>query len=178
MPDVAVDLPRTGGAYVLLICLKERLALEIPAFRDKTLEPGHYAYCGSAYGPGGIRARVSRHLRADKSMRWHVDRLTAAGRLLQIGVRVSGRECDLVAELQRRGGLMALSGFGSSDCAKCAAHLVHLPGGVALPTGIFDLVVPPQLEPHGASDRMPEADGGHAFTNTGLAGMLTAAPSA
>jgi Uri superfamily endonuclease len=44
----------------------------MPAFRGKSLSPGLYAYCGNAYSPGGIRARVSRHRRAGKPLRWHL----------------------------------------------------------------------------------------------------------
>jgi Uri superfamily endonuclease len=148
MPDAAPELPREGGAYVLLIHLDRKLYLHIPAFRGKSLAPGLYAYCGSAYGPGGIRARVSRHLRTDKTMRWHVDRLTAAGRIEQAGIRVAGRECDLVTELLANGGSAALPKFGSSDCRTCPAHLLRLPGGKNLPEGIFDLVVSCDWEAH------------------------------
>lgn len=148
MPDAAVDLPRDAGAYVLLIRLDERLPLDIPAFRGMSLAPGLYAYCGSAYGPGGIRARVSRHLRAGKSMRWHVDRLTAAGRVERAGIRIGGRECDLVIKLLADGGSPALPKFGSSDCRTCPAHLLRVPDDKSLPTDIFDLVVSGEWEVH------------------------------
>lgn len=142
MPDAAADLPRAPGAYSLLIRLDRLLVLDMPAFRGKTLAPGLFAYCGSAYGPGGIRARVSRHLRAGKPLRWHVDRLTAAGCVLQAGLSISGRECDLVAGIRSCGGIAALPGFGSSDCAACEAHLLRLPDGADLPAEIFDIVLP------------------------------------
>lgn len=141
MWDVADNLPRRPGAYALLIQLDRQLMLDIPAFRGKSLKPGHYAYCGSAWGPGGIRARVSRHLRTDKPMRWHVDRLTAAGRVLQAGLLCSGRECDLVANLRSRGGTVAHPGFGSSDCTICEAHLLRLADDECLPKDFFDLVL-------------------------------------
>ena len=141
MPDAAAELPRDSGAYVLLIRLATQLDLDISAFSGKSLLPGLYAYCGSAYGPGGIRARVSRHLRNDKPMRWHVDRLTAAGRVEQVGIRIGGRECDLVGEFLTRGSLAELPGFGSSDCRTCPAHLLSLQDGKNLPEEIFDLVI-------------------------------------
>jgi Uri superfamily endonuclease len=40
------------------------------------LPAGRYLYCGSAKGPGGLKARLSRHMRRGKSVRWHIDRLT------------------------------------------------------------------------------------------------------
>lgn len=124
---VAGNLPCQGGAYALLIRLNEPLQLDIPRFRGHSLAPGLYAYCGSAYGPGGIRARVSRHLRTGKSTRWHIDRLTAAGKIQQIAIRPGGQECALVGKILASGGTVALPGFGSSDCRQCPAHLLELP---------------------------------------------------
>lgn len=139
-PDAADDPPRDAGAYILLIRLEAILPLDMPAFHGKSLMPGHYAYCGNAYGPGRVRARVSRHLRADKPLRWHVDRLTAAGRVEQAGFRIGGRECDLVGELLACGGLAVLPGFGSSDCRTCTAHLLRMPDDNNFPQESFDLV--------------------------------------
>jgi Uri superfamily endonuclease len=141
MPGAVGELPREAGAYVLLINLGGPLSLDMPAFRGKSLAPGLYGYCGSAFGPGGIRARVSRHLRGDKPMRWHVDRLTVAGRVEQAGIRIGGRECDLAGELLARGCMAVLPGFGSSDCRGCPAHLLRMPDDNSLPKEIFDLVV-------------------------------------
>ena len=50
----------------------------MPRFGKLTLAAGQYAYVGSAHGPGGLRARVGRHLRAEKPLHWHIDYLTAA----------------------------------------------------------------------------------------------------
>lgn len=141
MPDAVGELPPEAGAYVLLIDLARPLSLDLPAFRGTEVAPGLYGYCGSAYGPGGIRARVSRHLRDDKAIRWHVDHLTTAGRVAQIGIRVGGHECDLVGVLLARGGMAVLPGFGSTDCRLCPAHLLRIPDGAGLPAEIFDLVV-------------------------------------
>ncbi len=111
------------GAYVLLIELGAPLALEVAS-----LPAGRYAYCGSAYGPGGLKARIGRHLRRDKPMRWHVDHLTKAGRVVDVQAVPGGRECDLLARvLEMAGASVPVPGFGSSDCRRCPAHLVALP---------------------------------------------------
>lgn len=144
MQDAVDELPREAGACVLLIRLDNALHLDMVAFSGKSLGPGLYVYCGSAYRPGGIRARVSRHLRAGKPMRWHVDRLTAVGQIEQVGVRIGGRECDLVSELILHRGLPVLPGFGSAECRACPAHLLRLPNGGNLSVDIFDLAVPGQ----------------------------------
>lgn len=127
---MAEPLPVEPGAYLLLIELAAPLALDIPRLGAATLAPGRYAYGGSAYGPGGLRARIGRHLRRDKPPRWHVDRLTAAGRVIGVRAVPGGRECALVRDLLAVPGTsVPLPGFGSSDCRSCPAHLVMLPAG-------------------------------------------------
>lgn len=117
------DLPRAPGAYILVIDLDTPLAVETGAFRA-SLAPGRYAYCGSAYGPGGIAARVARHLRRAKRTRWHVDQLTAAGRIVEVGYTPGGRECELLDRvLASADAQIPVPAFGSSDCRRCAAHL-------------------------------------------------------
>ena len=56
------DLPATPGAYVLLLTADTPVVLNMPRFGKLTLAAGQYAYVGSAHGPGGLRARVGRHL--------------------------------------------------------------------------------------------------------------------
>lgn len=121
-------LPAEPGAYVLLIELTVPLALDIPRLGTTMLAPGRYAYCGSAYGPGGLRARIGRHLRRNKSQRWHVDRLTAAGRVVGLRTVPGGQECTLLGDLLDLPGVsVPVPGFGSSDCRTCPAHLLTLP---------------------------------------------------
>ena len=123
------SLPADRGAYALLIRLDLPWSPGIRTLPDRMLRPGPYIYCGSAYGSGGLRARVARHLRAGKPAHWHVDRLTAAGRVEGLAVRIGGRECDLVAAFLACGAAVALAGFGSSDCRRCASHLLAAPAG-------------------------------------------------
>ncbi len=125
---MAEPLSREPGAYLLLIDLAAPLALGIPRLGAATLAPGRYAYGGSAYGPGGLRARIGRHLRADKTPHWHVDHLTAAGQVVAIRAVPGARECALLRDLLTVPGTsVPVPGFGSSDCRTCPAHLVMLP---------------------------------------------------
>lgn len=127
----ALDAPVSPGAYVLWL----RLDAPLTATAGKIvarLEPGDYLYCGSARGPGGLRARLARHMRRDKRAHWHVDQLTLAGNVLGAFIDEGGDECALNAAL---GGFpIPLPGFGSSDCPRCAAHLRLWPKGAALPS--------------------------------------------
>ncbi len=123
-------LPADAGAYLLRIELAAPLVLPTSSLGTATLPPGRYAYCGSAYGPGGLRARIGRHLRSEKSLHWRVDHLTAAGRITGVRAVPGGNECDLLRELLEHQGVSApVPGFGSSDCRTCPAHLVMLPAG-------------------------------------------------
>ncbi|WP_296520394.1 DUF123 domain-containing protein [Rhodoplanes sp.] len=99
----------------------------------KTLPAGRYLYCGSARGPGGLRARIARHLRRRKTLRWHVDRLTTRGTVFAVWAIPGGDECDLVARLAALP--VPLPGFGSSDCRRCRSHLLAWPEGVELGLG-------------------------------------------
>lgn len=118
----ATTIPAVAGAYVLLV----RLEVPLPP-----LLPGRYLYCGSAKGPGGLRARLGRHLRKGKALRWHVDRLTEAGVAEGAWVFPGGDECALVAALGHLP--MPWPGFGSSDCRVCRSHLLAWPEGEVLP---------------------------------------------
>jgi Uri superfamily endonuclease len=120
-------LTAAPGAYMLFIELEGALALPATSRGSRILAPGRYAYCGSAYGPGGLRARLRRHLKREKALRWHIDHLTTAGRIFALGLAPGGQECALFEDLSRHPGVeVPLAGFGSSDCASCPAHLLRI----------------------------------------------------
>jgi len=119
------DAPAGKGAYVLALRLDEPVGLAIGG-HTAIIEPGAYVYSGSAYGPGGIRARLSRHLRRDKKLHWHVDRLTLAASAIEALALEAGSECAIVETLSRSAAFIpALAGFGSSDCRTCPTHLLR-----------------------------------------------------
>ncbi|MBI5878890.1 MAG: GIY-YIG nuclease family protein [Chloroflexi bacterium] len=114
------------GTYALLIRLPRRIRLAIGALGVHDFPPGWYVYVGSALGPGGLRARVARHLRADKHPHWHIDRLLAAGQVrgLWLAPGPERRECDLAQALMRANdSRIPVAGFGAGDC-DCTSHLL------------------------------------------------------
>ncbi len=119
--------PRSpAGAYLLLL----RITRPVPPparLGPAPLPPALYLYCGSARGPGGIRARCLRHLLSTREPHWHIDRLC---RTATAGLAVpfpGGEECRLLATLLAQPGTaVARRGFGSSDCRRCPAHLLVL----------------------------------------------------
>ena len=130
------DLPATPGSYALLLKVDAPFVLDMPRLGKVTLAAGQYAYVGSAHGPGGLRARVGRHLRVEKPLHWHIDYLTAAVPVVHVvAVASTARlECTWVKRLLAlNGASVPAPGFGSSDCRSgCPAHLVRLPDGLKL----------------------------------------------
>lgn len=115
------------GSYVLLIRLASPCDVVLRG-KSSVLEPGLYAYCGSAKGPGGLKARIERHRRRDKKIHWHVDQVTTQVPVLKVGVSFDLSECNLVDLLVKQPGVgFPISGFGSTDCKDCESHLLKLP---------------------------------------------------
>ena len=127
--------PSAPGAYILQVDIAESVLVTIAGRSPTELTAGRYLYCGSAKGPGGLRARLARHMRHGKSVHWHIDQLTERGIIIGSWIVPNGRQCELVAML---GSLpMPIPGFGSSDCRRCRSHLLYRPTGMSVPlTGL------------------------------------------
>lgn len=124
-----LDLPRTPGTYVLVLLLPAREMVDVGALGRREFPGGIYLYTGSAFGPGGVRARIGRHLRSRKKLHWHIDYLLPQDRTREVWVLPSDHTVEhRVARRLREHPLttVPVRGFGSSDCS-CAAHLVYLP---------------------------------------------------
>lgn len=121
-------LPSAGGNYVLFLRLSKPAAVHVGRLGKHFFQPGIYAYVGSAFGPGGLRARLGRHLRPGPVRRWHIDHLRSRSKVAEVWWSRTPGNLEHVwtaALLNLRGAVMPVKGFGSSDC-KCPAHLVRL----------------------------------------------------
>ena len=127
----ADEAPSLPGAYAMAIELTDKVAVTLRGRSPIALPAGRYLYCGSAKGPGGLKARLSRHMRRGKSLRWHVDQLTERGLVVGSWIFPGGEECELVRMCSHLAAPIA--GFGSSDCATCCSHLLHWSNGEELP---------------------------------------------
>ncbi|MBP8974534.1 MAG: GIY-YIG nuclease family protein [Anaerolineae bacterium] len=127
-------LPALPGTYALVLRLDRSVVLVAGRLAPATLRPGLFVYVGSARGPGGLRGRVSRHLRANKRAHWHIDALTALAPVTRVWMVESAerRECLWAGALRALPDVtVPIAGFGASDCT-CDAHLLALsPGGMA-----------------------------------------------
>jgi len=113
------------GTYALVMSSSRRRIVQAGRIGKLPVRPGVFIYVGSAFGPGGLVARISRHRQRKKRLRWHVDYLRAVTRLEGVWYSFgrSRRECQW-AEVLREMPLatVPLTGFGSSDCT-CPSHL-------------------------------------------------------
>lgn len=111
------------STYQLLIHLKSSCLIRIGALGEHRFPPGYYVYTGSA--KRNIEARIARHVRKEKALRWHIDYLTTAPQASVIETRTySEEECKLNQSLE---GKIVVAGFGASDCRSgCGAHLKYL----------------------------------------------------
>ena len=124
-------LPAQPGAYALVLRLEQPTRLRVGALGAALFPAGVYVYLGSARGPGGIRARLGRHLRGKGRPRWHVDYLRAVAWPVAYAYTTAPPrrlpwECawsQALAALAEA--WVPLPGFGASDCRHgCLAHLV------------------------------------------------------
>jgi Uri superfamily endonuclease len=110
-------------SYQLDIILVHPARLSIGQFGIYDFPAGHYVYTGSA--KLNIEARIARHLRQDKKLKWHIDYLLASRHASVTKVtRFAQAECELN---QNTAGKVLITGFGASDChAGCGSHLKYL----------------------------------------------------
>ena len=121
---------RAGGLYALVCVLPRAVTISVGRLGEVAFPAGWYVYVGSARGPGGLAARVGRHLRRTKRVRWHVDSLLAWAEVREVWGKAGDApgECAWAAALaQAPGARRWPPGFGASDC-RCPGHLVAFPG--------------------------------------------------
>ena len=132
----AINLTRAPGAYALILENARSARLDVGRLGSIELRPGFYVYVGSALGPGGLQARVGRHLGPMRAVHWHIDYLKRALRIVEVwyvldSVRREHAWAEALGGLA--GASIAMPGFGASDC-RCAAHLFHFPSVPRLAT--------------------------------------------
>jgi len=111
------------GLYIVEFRLSRRSRLRVGALGSFTFPAGLYLYVGSAQR--NRAARLERHGRADKPLRWHIDYLSTKAKMLG-AVLVPGtrqKECALARKLAAVA-TRVVPGFGASDCG-CEGHLFY-----------------------------------------------------
>ena len=114
-----------GGTYALILSSSTDRWIEIGRLGKYLIEPGYYVYTGSAFGPGGLKARIAHHVRISQRPHWHIDYLRLALPLDQVWYSYNSERCEhLWADAFRRlkGATLPIARFGASDC-RCKSHL-------------------------------------------------------
>jgi Uri superfamily endonuclease len=124
-----VNIPDKPGSYVIVGELLNEVSIISGTFSGQILAGGFYLYAGSAFGPGGLKARIGRHLKSETKKFWHFDHLKDFLKIREIWYSLSGEknfECYFIRKLQAQGSAsFPILKFGSSDCrSACPAHLV------------------------------------------------------
>ena len=108
------------GSYILLIKLPEEQTITVGSLQARHFPRGYYAYVGSAMS--GFKTRLSRHLRSNKKLHWHIDYLLEKASIIGIILYETNdrAECTIAQTLDHQFG--SVPGFGCSDC-RCHSHL-------------------------------------------------------
>ncbi len=117
-------MPPRPGAYILLFTLTRPLTLPIGKKRTLHFPTATYVYVGSARN--GLDQRITRHLRAEKKLHWHIDYLLPSAHTIHAYTTTNPKltECRIAAALLQHHDF--IPDFGNSDCA-CLSHLIHGP---------------------------------------------------
>ena len=116
---------KKAGTYALVMKMAGEASFPVGRLGTFTFPSGFYIYTGSAFGSGGLKARVGRHLHHSKKCRWHVDYLRKFAEVKEIWYtfhpeKVECRWSEIFQTM--RGVRIICPGFGSSDC-RCESHL-------------------------------------------------------
>nr|WP_204305143.1 GIY-YIG nuclease family protein [Desulfurobacterium thermolithotrophum] len=113
------------GTYCLVFKIDD-LKFKVRSGREFSLKSGYYIYVGSAFGSGGLRKRISRHLKKEKKKHWHLDFISTDSSFKAFEVWViedKKVECFLANSISKTE--KTITGFGSTDC-KCPSHLFRV----------------------------------------------------
>ena len=119
--------PLTKGTYALILFLENNQNIQIGKLGRFKFPKGYYIYVGSAFGPGGLNARLTHHFKPAVKPHWHIDYIKKKAvitniRIDESGIRLEHQWASILQE--RKDATIPVPKFGASDC-KCASHLFH-----------------------------------------------------
>jgi Uri superfamily endonuclease len=124
-----MDLPEDKGTYILIASVAQMKRLEIGSLGAFAFVPGFYAYVGSAFGAGGLRARVGHHLESTAAPHWHIDYLLGIAEPVEVWFSTASQklECHWAGLLEKASNFRTpIARFGSSDYHRSrSSHLFY-----------------------------------------------------
>ena len=120
------SIPTSKGTYLLF--LSNTKSQNINIGKQGLFPSGLFVYVGSTLGPGGLRGRISHHLRINRKCHWHIDYLLQKMPVFQVLYTKNPRRLEhewamLMERIPELNIPMKL--FGASDC-QCSSHLFHI----------------------------------------------------
>lgn len=112
-----------SGVYIAVFYLAKAGHISVGGLGRIFFRTGIYFYVGSAQR--NLSARLERHGRKHKPLRWHIDYLSCKAEMLG-AITIDGpRQCECrLAKKLRAMFESAIPNFGSSDC-RCGGHLFY-----------------------------------------------------
>lgn len=115
------------GTYALVLRSLRNTSTQVGRWGRLKIVPGCYIYVGSAFCPGGVQARVSRHRRKKKSKHWHIDYLREHADPVfawysNEPAKLEHRWAQVLSEMEE---MSPVKGFGCTDC-RCLSHLFFM----------------------------------------------------
>ena len=124
-----MDLPDEKGTYVLIASVPQMKRIAIGQLGKFDIVPGFYAYVGSAFGAGGLCARIGHHLESTAAPHWHIDYLLQVAEPVEVWYTIAGQKFEHQwAELLEQAPQfrIPIPRFGSSDYHRSrASHLFY-----------------------------------------------------
>ena len=114
-----------SGVYIAVFQLPKLCQIRVGRLGQFRFRRGFYLYVGSAQK--NLSARLERHGKKKKPIRWHIDYLSSKSAMVG-AIEIPGsrrQECRLARELSKMFEL-AVPDFGASDC-RCGGHLFYTP---------------------------------------------------
>ncbi len=115
------------GTYVLLLHLPIDEKITIGKLGTFEFPAGWYTYVGSAFGSGGLVARLKHHLKPVEKPHWHIDYFRRTAHLQEIWLSPGSERREAVwvdLMLAIPGASIVAEGFGSSDTDR-ESHLIY-----------------------------------------------------
>lgn len=112
------------GTYAVIFQCRSKATQQVGQWGMISLREGYYVYVGSAFGPGGVKARVSRRYRNTKKPNWHIDYLRRFLRPVTVWYSYHQRRLEhrWAKVFLKMNDMSPFQGFGCSDC-DCYSHL-------------------------------------------------------
>ena len=122
-------LPDQKGTYVLIASVPQMNRIQIGQLGQFDIVPGFYVYVGSAFGSGGLCARIGHHLEGTASPHWHIDYLLQVAEPVEVWYATASQKlehhwADLLEKAPQF--RIPIPRFGSSDYHRSrSSHLFY-----------------------------------------------------